>query len=161
MGARHDSGKYNYTCADTLSAFERYREKVVTREGLVKFAGERHEKDDRPHILRRENFVLGWENKEKIRLLQQELLQLQEQDATLAREIDRIRQEAAEGEARCALHRRLVDLFPDFKKIDWQSFVGEIQRKQEEKEALEKGNDHLHTLQTQLEMYTKNSTASR
>ena len=143
--------KYNYTCADTLSAFERYREKVVTREGLVKFAGERHEKDDRPHILRRENFVLGWENKEKIRLLQQELLQLQEQDATLAREIDRIRQEAAEGEARCALHRRLVDLFPDFKKIDWQSFVGEIQRKQEEKEALEKGNDHLHTLQTQLE----------
>lgn len=91
--------KYNYTCADTLSAFERYREKVVTREGLVKFAGERHEKDDRPHILRRENFVLGWENKEKIRLLQQELLQLQEQDATLAREIDRIRQEAAEGEA--------------------------------------------------------------
>ena len=143
--------KYNYTCADTLSTFERYKEKAVTREGLVKFPGERHEKDDRPHILRRENFVLGWENKEKIRLLQQELIQLQEQDSSLAKEIDRIKRETAEGEAQCDLNRRLTDLFPDYQKINWKRYVDEIQRKQDEKEALEKGNDHLHTLQTQLE----------
>lgn len=143
--------KYNYTCADGLDTFERYKEKVVTREGLVKFSGERHEKDDRPHVLRRENYVLGWENKEKIHLLQQELLGLQEQDSKLAAEISRARQEAAEGEARCGLHRRLADLFPDYRKVDWQRYVGKIQRKQDEKEALEKGNDRLHTLQTQLE----------
>ena len=143
--------KYNYTCADDLSTFERYKEKAVTREGLIKFAGERHEKDDRPHILRRENFVLGWENKEKIRLLQQELIRLQEQDSALAKEIGRIRQEAAEGETLCGLNRRLTELFPDYQKINWKRYVDEIQRKQDEKEALEKGNDHLHTLQTQLE----------
>lgn len=89
--------KYNYACAEDLETFERYKEKAVTREGLIKFAGERHEKDDRPHILRRENFVLGWENKEKIRLLQQELLQLQEQETELAKTIRQVKQEAVEG----------------------------------------------------------------
>ena len=143
--------KYNYTCAEDLKTFERYKEKAVTREGLIKFAGERHEKDDRPHILRRENFVLGWENKEKIRLLQQELLQLQEQETELAKTISQVKQEAVEGEALCEHHRRLVELFPDYQRLDWKQYVDLIQRKQEEKEALEKGNDHLHTLQMQLE----------
>ena len=51
----------------------------------------------------------------------------------------------------CEHHRRLVELFPDYQRLDWKQYVDLIQRKQEEKEALEKGNDHLHTLQMQLE----------
>lgn len=143
--------KYNYVCAEDLKAFERYKEKAVTREGLVKFPGERHEKDDRPHILRRENFVLGWENKEKIKLLQQELVQLQERDEVLSQEAERIGQAAKECEAQAGLHRKLADVFADFEKVNWQAYAAQLQEKQDEKEALEKGNDRLHTLQVQLD----------
>lgn len=40
------------------------KEKAATIEGLIKSTNNRHEKDDRPHTNKRENYVLGWDNKE-------------------------------------------------------------------------------------------------
>lgn len=74
------TNQYNYACVSDLKEFNLYDEKAVTKEGLIKLGKGKHEKDDRPHISRKENFVLGWDNKEKIRLLQNELKSLQEKE---------------------------------------------------------------------------------
>ena len=49
-----------------LRTFNYLQEKAVTKEGLIKARGGKHEKDDRPEIRGKEHYVLGWDNKEKI-----------------------------------------------------------------------------------------------
>ena len=56
----------------------RYDERAITKEGLIKFGRGKHEKDDRIHISRKENYVLGWDNKEKISNLKRDLISIQE-----------------------------------------------------------------------------------
>src|SRR5690606_10764521 len=58
--------QFNFICVDNISEFERHSEMAITQNGLLKFKRGKHEKDDRPHIARKENFVLGWDNKEKL-----------------------------------------------------------------------------------------------
>ncbi len=60
------ANQYDYACVNDLTEFNRYDERVITKEGLIKFGKGKHEKDDRPQISKRENYVLGWDNKEKI-----------------------------------------------------------------------------------------------
>lgn len=58
--------EFNYACVNTLEDFNHITEKAVTKEGLIKSKGGKHEKDDRPGVNRREHYVLGWDNREKI-----------------------------------------------------------------------------------------------
>lgn len=58
--------EFDYTCVHSLEDFNHINEKAVTKEGLIKSKGGKHEKDDRPEINRREHYVLGWDNREKI-----------------------------------------------------------------------------------------------
>lgn len=51
----------------------------VTRNGLVKQGGRRHEKDDRPEVHNRRNWVLGADTKAKAAQLLDELALLDEQ----------------------------------------------------------------------------------
>ena len=53
---------YNYICVSNLEEFNHFREKAATVQGLIKSVNDKHEKDDRPHINRMENYVLGWDN---------------------------------------------------------------------------------------------------
>jgi len=61
--------QFDFVCVDNLAEFERHSEMAITQNGLIKFKRGKHEKDDRPHIARKENYVLGWDNKEKIAVL--------------------------------------------------------------------------------------------
>ncbi|RZJ32944.1 MAG: AAA family ATPase, partial [Chryseobacterium sp.] len=56
--------QFDFTCVDNLSEFERYPEMAITQNGLMKFKRGKHEKDDRPSISKKENYVLGWDNRE-------------------------------------------------------------------------------------------------
>ena len=71
--------QFDFVCVDNLSEFERYAKMALTKNGLIKFRKGKHEKDDRPHISRKENYFLGWNNKEKIAALKKELSSLQTQ----------------------------------------------------------------------------------
>lgn len=52
--------EFNYSCVDSLADFNHLQEKAVTKEGLIKARGGKHEKDDRPEIRGKEHYVLGW-----------------------------------------------------------------------------------------------------
>jgi uncharacterized protein YPO0396 len=145
------TNQYNYACVSDLKEFNLYDEKAVTKEGLIKLGKGKHEKDDRPHISRKENFVLGWDNKEKIRLLQNELKSLQEKEKLAQTDIRQVDQAIKTLES---LKESFADLFKQFTKfddIDWKTFAEQIQEKEEQKTVLEKTNNRVQALQRQLE----------
>ncbi len=149
------SRQFDYACVSDLQEFNRYKEKAVTLEGLIKFGKGKHQKDDRPHVSRRENFVLGWDNKEKIALLKQEVRSLQAEEKSTSKEIRRIEKSIRQIELRKEAYADLFKLFTKFDDIDWQSYATQIQEKEEQKLALEKTNNRVQTLQRQLEEVLK------
>ncbi len=142
--------QFNFTCVDNLSEFERHSEMAITQKGLIKFRKGKHEKDDRPHISRKENYVLGWDNKEKIAVLKKELSNLQNQQTENKKAIVSKNSEIKNlGTFKDECHN-LFSKFDKYDDIDWQSYASEIQEKTDQKEALEKTNDRVKKLQEQL-----------
>lgn len=137
---------YDYICT-TKADLSTYQ-KAVTVNGLIK-SGTRHEKDDTQKALSKENYVLGWDNKEKIKNTRETLRQL----ATLIKDK---REEITKLEKR---QRRLEDEkdniktfigFENYSEIDWKVISIEIQGLQTKKDELEKGNDQIQELKKQL-----------
>lgn len=58
---------FDLECADTMQIFQN-APRAVTREGLVKHSTTRHEKNDRHNVNDRSQWVLGFDNKEKLAL---------------------------------------------------------------------------------------------
>ena len=142
--------EFNYTCVDTLEDFNHINEKAVTKEGLIKAKGGKHEKDDRAEINRREHYVLGWDNREKIAAIKKEYENICSQQAVKNNEIKELDNKRKETEERKETFSRLLD-FEKFDDIDWQSYSIRINEKNEEKKQLESTNDRVKTLQQQLE----------
>lgn len=142
--------EFNYTCVDTLEDFNYINEKAVTKEGLIKAKGGKHEKDDRPEISRREHYVLGWDNHEKISVIKKEHENLRRQLTVKNNEIKELDHKKKETEERKETFSSLLD-FEKFDDIDWQSYSIRINEKKEEKKQLESTNDRVKTLQEQLE----------
>ncbi|MES2826760.1 MAG: SbcC/MukB-like Walker B domain-containing protein [Bacteroidota bacterium] len=142
--------QFDFVCVDNLSEFERYSEMAITQNGLIKFKRGKHEKDDRPHISRKENYVLGWDNKEKIKVL---IVELKKQQEFQKENKTAISNKNSEIKNLGAYRDRCQDLFSKYEKYDdinWQSYANEIQEKTEQKEALEKTNNRVKQLQEQL-----------
>ena len=142
--------QYNYICVNDLKEFSLYDEKAITKEGLIKFGKGKHEKDDRPHISKRENYVLGWDNKDKIKFLQNEIKDLQEKDKTVLLEIRSISQRINEIEAKKEAYTDIFKLFTKHDDIDWKNYANQIQEKEDLKKELEATNNRVKTLQEQL-----------
>ena len=142
---------YNYICVDDLDEFYRYREKVVTKEGLIKSTHSKHEKDDRPQINRRDNYVLGWDNKEKIAAIKEIVRGLQEEQKQNAKDIREINAKISEIGKRKEIFNDIFKLFTKFEEINWEETARTIQEKKEEKENLEATNSKVKELQEQLQ----------
>lgn len=146
--------EFNYACVDSLSDFSHIAEKAVTKKGLIKSRGGKHEKDDRPETQGRSHYVLGWDNREKIAELKNEYEKLLNQQKLKKDEIKRLDAQKKElEEQREAFH----DLFKyeKFDDIDWQSYAQIIQEKNEAKKRLEETNDRVKALQEQLKNVQK------
>lgn len=148
--------QFDFVCVDNLLEFEQFHEMAITQNGLIKFKRGKHEKDDRPHITRKENFVLGWDNKEKLSSLKKELINLQTQQTenkkAIATKINEIKNLGIFRDD-C---QSLFSKFDKYDDINWQSYANEIQEKTEQKEALEKTNDRVKKLQEQLKKVQDN-----
>lgn len=142
--------EFNYTCVDTLEDFNHINENAVTKEGLIKARGGKHEKDDRREINRREHYVLGWDNREKIAAIKKEYENLLSQLTIKNNDLKELDNKRKETEERKETFSRLLD-FEKFDDIDWQSYSIRINEKKEEKKQLESTNDRVKTLQEQLD----------
>ncbi|MBX3044263.1 MAG: AAA family ATPase [Candidatus Kapabacteria bacterium] len=142
--------QFDFVCVDNLSEFEQFHEMAITQNGLIKFKRGKHEKDDRPHIARKENFVLGWDNKEKLTSLKKELINLQNQQTENKKAIANKNIEIKNlGIFKDECHN-LFSKFEKYDDINWQSYANEIQQKTEQKDKLEKTNNRVKQLQEDL-----------
>ena len=142
--------QFDFVCVDNLSEFERHSEMALTQSGLIKFKRWKHEKDDRPHISRKENYVLGWDNKEKVAVLRKELTNLQSQQIENKKAIKNKENEIKNLNIFKDDCHNLFSKFEKYDDINWQYYANEIQEKIEQKEALEKTNDRVKKLQEHL-----------
>jgi len=65
--------RFNYACVENLTEFRRYK-KALTKNAQIKSSLVRHEKDDRFKVNDRRQFILGWENQEKLVELKKDFL---------------------------------------------------------------------------------------
>lgn len=146
------SSKFNYLCVDDLESF-RLAEKAITREGLTKNAT-RHEKDDRPEIRNRQQYVLGWDNKEKITVLKEEASDLDQKIKEINNRLNYLKNHQTRIRKEDQDLIRFIE-FKAYKKIDWWSLTAEIQVNKKHIEELEKTNDQYKTLKKQRDEILK------
>ena len=142
--------EFNYNCVESLDEFALYSEKAVTREGLIKSVKGKHEKDDRAERFKRSNYVLGWDNKEKIAALTAEIHRLQDEQKNLVDSQRKIRKEIEQQKELLDAYNKLYYSFDSYAAIDWKSLTQQIRDKNEEVETLKSSNDKLRTLEEQL-----------
>lgn len=139
----------DFLCCETLAEFQQCRDRAVTQERQLKFGPSRHEKDDRPRVADPRHFILGWDNKEKLKLLREDLnrclSKIEQLDSELEKATRRIvsLRDAIEG-IKAAL------AFENFALIDQAAKEQTIASLIEEKERLEKADDRVRTLTAEL-----------
>nr|WP_295864493.1 SbcC/MukB-like Walker B domain-containing protein [uncultured Chitinophaga sp.] len=123
----------NYTCVETEQEFEQAR-KALLISGLSKNR-ERHEKDDRPNMVSQDRFILGWDNKEQIRLLEKALSEQLDLRAQIDKQLKQLGQDAINlGKQRELLQKLLY--FTDYQELNWQDDKAEIKNLKEKQERL-------------------------
>lgn len=149
------SDNYNYACVANLDEFEQYSEMAATIEGLIKSVNNKHEKDDRKHISNRDNYILGWENKEKIASIRATIKDLQEQQKQNTKDIREINTAIKSIEKRKECFDYIFNVFTKYDDINWEEYANKIQEKIESRTKLEAANDKVKVLQEQLNAVQK------
>ena len=94
--------------------------------------------------------MLGWDNKEKIAVIQAEVRQLQQEEKMTAAKVRKLKEDIKNALKKQETYLTLFSKYDKFDDIDWQSCVRVIQQKQEQKRQLEEANDQVKILQEQL-----------
>jgi uncharacterized protein YPO0396 len=139
---------YNYICVEQVADFHKYK-RALTMQGLIK-NNDHHQKDDRPEIIRRERFVLGWDNKEKIKVLTAKAKELKDEIKQKERQLEEIERRLKQFNSK---NEALVTLlaYESYAEIDWQSIAKEIERLTEEQKELEESSDSIKQLKQELQ----------
>ena len=141
--------QFNYICCDSMDEF-RGRGTAVTANGQIKSRGVRHEKNDHHRIDDRSRYILGWDNQEKIYLLQAIFHKQKWEYEDIIKEVKDLEAERKKIDTARDILQNILG-FEAYDEIYWQPLAKQIQELTEEKEQLEKSSDVLATLQAKLE----------
>lgn len=145
--ANQISKQYNYLCCNSIKCLQ-HASRAITKSGLIKQNEFYHEKDDTNYI-NKNNYILGWDNSEKISVLEKELEQLkiklkekQENEKNISAIITNleIKQKAVE---------KLLEI-STFSEIDYQTIENKITQLETKLEKL-KNNKELELLKEETE----------
>ncbi|MEO6986660.1 MAG: ATP-binding protein [Paralcaligenes sp.] len=143
------SHRFDVACCASQEQFRR-ETKAITLNGQIKAPGERHEKDDRYRIDDRSQYVLGWSNEAKIAALENQARTQEAKIAELGTLIAGLQQEQGKLKNQLETLGKL-DEYRDYRELDWEPLVVDIDRLQSEKKQLEAASDVLATLAQRLE----------
>lgn len=101
--------RFDYACVESTQAL-RSAERALTREGQVKHSKTRHEKDDRRRIDDRHNWVLGFDNRDKLKLYTEQAQGLGDEIARLDRALQVLKDQDDDRTTRVVQCQTLVNL---------------------------------------------------
>lgn len=131
--------QFNYICTEDQETFALER-KALMPSGLSKNF-ERHEKDDSERRVGLQNYILGWDNKEKLTALINDLSKKEKTATLLGNEIENLDKEKKVLEDRSVNLRELLR-FESYSEIDWtQDQESSVRLKKQRSDLLEKAND--------------------
>lgn len=137
---------YNYICSDDLEEF-RLSNKALTRSGLIK-NGNRHEKDDRNEIRTRNQYILGWDNKEKIASLKESARLINDKIHIVKSNLTYYTNQLSRIENEYESLIRFSD-FKNYSRINWWVIVDEIKSNEQKIEELSSKNNRMSALNAQ------------
>jgi uncharacterized protein YPO0396 len=140
--------RFDYACVDTMQSF-RSADRAITREGQVKHSKTRHEKDDRRSVGDRRNWVLGFDNREKLKLFQAQAQELAASIADLDRAIDKLDAQDQNRAERAMECQTLVNL--QWQEIDVQPLLDRIASIERQLREAREGNTALRQISQRIE----------
>ncbi|OSI14727.1 ATP-binding protein [Neisseria dentiae] len=144
--------RFDYACVDSIQSF-RSADRAITREGQVKHNKTRHEKDDRRSVSDRRNWVLGFDNREKLALFQAQAQELADIIARLGREIGTLAAQDKNRQTRVMQCQTLVNL--QWQEIDLLPLLDRIATIERQIREAREGNTTLLQLSAQIEKQKK------
>jgi uncharacterized protein YPO0396 len=141
--------RFDLRCCDTIEEFQAAADWAMTRQRHLKWRGERHEKDDRERTADPRNFVLGWDNREKRRVLAEGIARVSAEIERLDGQIVGTQQAIGQLRAQQVAAER-VRLIADFGAIDFGSHAREKAALEREKKSLEDDNEAIRTLRDRV-----------
>jgi len=155
--------RYDYDCVESLKAFRAAPERALTREGQIKHNRTRHEKDDRYSVDDRRQWLLGFDNREKLALFELQHRELQQQLEQLDAQITSLRKQMENSATRLMSCNTLVNLqWQDIDALPQTERIAAIER---QLKALNDGNTVLQQLEgrvrEQADLVDKAATSMR
>ena len=127
------ASRFDYFCCDTLEDFRRHS-KALTANGQLKGGRGRHEKDDRKDLADRRNYVLGWDNQDKISRFRPSWTRSQGQLQLVAGQLAKVDRQLGDI-GRQNQQLGTVRSVADFAEISWELTARRIEELKEERRA--------------------------
>jgi uncharacterized protein YPO0396 len=140
--------RFDYECVDSMRAFRGAAERALTREGQVKHNRARHEKDDRSNVNDRRYWVLGFDNREKLGLYEQQEQELRQQQQALEVRLSALGKQRRDAALRVLQCQTLVNL--QWHEIEAEPLVLRIGAIDRQLGAIRDGNSNLQAIDDRL-----------
>ena len=141
--------RFDLRCCETIDEFQATSDWAVTRQRHIKWSSERHQKDDRDRTVDPRHFVLGWDNREKKRLLAEGIARLTEDIEQFNKLIGGLEVAIGELQAQQIAAKRVRQV-ADFTAIDFTSHAREKEALERERKSLEEDNDAIRVLRDRV-----------
>lgn len=141
--------RFDFHCCETIEEFQAAQAPALTQNRHVKLRGERHEKDDREKSADPRFFVLGWDNRDKCRLLAEEIRLLEANKQALDQQSEHVSKSLQHLREREAAARQAQEP-GEFSALDFHLHESQIAALEEERSQLEAGNATVQVLRQQL-----------
>ncbi|MDR2980681.1 MAG: hypothetical protein LBV12_00370 [Puniceicoccales bacterium] len=141
-------------CKDTLGDFT-HHPKALTSSGLIKDNDTTRHKNDIHAINDATHYVLGWDNREKIVAVGNELLALESDLERLEKEIEKLKNERTLINKRLVAAEALLLHYHSFSEIDWSSVAKEIETLEREQKEIQNSSNTLKQLKENKEAAKK------
>jgi uncharacterized protein YPO0396 len=146
--------RFDYACCDDNQQFLRERP-ALHRDGRIKSADERIDKDELVPVGERAAHILGWSNAPKIAALTKQERDLATRIQAHAAQVSALRREVGEHDAVLG-HWQKLAVFVSFKELDWKAAAAGIDLLERERQELSTSTDTLDELRRQLDALAAN-----
>ena len=141
--------RWDFRCCESIEQFNEVDRLGMTENRHVKFGTDRHEKDDRSRAVDPRHFVLGWDNREKRRLMADHLRSLQAALVAIEQSLAAQRTALETVRGRQDAATTALEL-TDFEAINYHRHAEAMAALEREKADLESSNEAVKSLQKTL-----------